>query len=525
MADNLRRLSKGTKLAFGIGSAGEVIFLGMMNSFVGIFYNQAIGLSNSLIGTAIMLAMLSDAVSDPIIGMLSDRWRSKLGRRHPFLYAAPLPLALALYLIFNPPESLTGDNLASNANQWLLFAWLAFWTALSRVFLTMYVIPHLALGGEMTQDANERSRLFSINALCGYMSGALFAFAAWGVFLGGESLNANGDLVPRHLDPTAYGPLVYTACGIALATIWLCAWGTSGQIQHLSKAPPAGDRPNLKMLYGDLAGPLKNRNYLFLVIGFFFFMISIGLNETFGVFVNTYYWELATEQIRWYHLVGVPAIIVGASIAPMLMRRFDRKPILVLALTGMAIHAQLPIDLRLMGLFPDNSSPYLLPLLLANHAGLSFFVAISGVAVMAMLGDISDEIELENGKRQEGLVYSARAFFAKASNSAGHFFGGIMLDAFVALPFEAVPGEVDPDVVNRLGLSAGPIMGVSALTAIFFYMKYDLTKQRHAEILEKLAARKSENAQTDTVSTEQSEAASGNRTALSGQEQPRRSSA
>lgn len=489
MVGNRRLLPMRTKLAFGIGSVGEVVFLGMLNSFIGIFYNQAIGLSNSLIGTAIMLALLSDAVSDPLIGLVSDRWRSKLGRRHPFLYAAPLPLALSLYFIFSPPEMLTGGG-AAEANQFWLFIWLTAWAMVSRLCLTLYVIPHLALGAELTQEPHERSRLFSINAVCGYVAGALFSFMAWGYFLGGETLNSEGVSIPKHLDPVAYGPLVYTACGLVLLTIWLCAWGTKNQIPHLSQAKEKAENDAKRPLLKDLLGPLKNRNYLFLMIGFFFFMISVGLNETFGVFVNTYFWELGTKDIRWFGLMAVPAILIGALLAPLLMRKYDRKPILVCALIGMAIFAQLSIDLRLLGLFPENGSPILLPILVANIAGLVLCTAIAGVTVLSMLGDIADEIELATGLRQEGLVYSARAFFAKASNSFGHLIAGIMLDLVVIIPFDAVPGQVDSDVIFRLGLSAGPVMGLGSLAAIYFYLKYDLPAKRHAEILEQIEQRK-----------------------------------
>lgn len=490
MSDNCRKLKLPTKLAFGIGSVGEVVFLGMLNSFIGIFYNQAIGLSNSLIGAAIMLALLSDAISDPIVGLVSDRWRSKLGRRHPFLFAAPVPLAISLYFIFSPPEMLTASSTTGEASQWLLFAWLTVWAMVSRLCLTLYVIPHLALGGELTQDRNERSKLFSINAVCGYIAGALFSFVAWGYFLGGETLNAEGVSIPKHLDPVAYGPLVYTACGLVLVTIWLCAWGTKNQIQYLSEAPIETGGTSRRLLFSDLMGPLRNKNYMFLMVGFFFFMISVGLNETFGVFVNTYFWELGTKDIRWFGLAAVPAILLGALAAPVLMRKFDRKPVLVTALIGMSVFAQLTINLRLLGLFPENDSPVLLPLLVANIAGLTFATAIATVTVLSMLGDISDEIELSTGLRQEGIVYSARAFFAKASNSFGHLIAGIMLDVVVVIPFDAVPGQVDPDVIFRLGLSAGPFMGAGALFAIYFYLKYDLSADRHAEILEEIKVKK-----------------------------------
>ena len=130
-----RKLSWGTKLTFGIGAVGESVYLGLFNTFITIYYNQAIGLSNALIGTAIMLAMIGDAITDPMVGIVSDRWRSKHGRRHPFLFVAPIPLAIALYCIFNPPAAFV-DN-PEGASQLSLFIWLSVWTILSRGFRPM----------------------------------------------------------------------------------------------------------------------------------------------------------------------------------------------------------------------------------------------------------------------------------------------------------------------------------------------------------------------------------------------------
>ncbi|NRA31313.1 MAG: MFS transporter, partial [Parvularculaceae bacterium] len=460
-----------TKLAYGVGSVGEQVFFGMFNSFITIYYNQALGLSNSLIGLAIMVALLGDAVSDPAVGMISDRWRSKLGRRHPFLFAAPIPVAIAVYCVFQPPEGLTGAG-GAPASQTGLFLWLCIWTVLARLFLTLYTIPHFALGGELTKNAHERSKLFSINSVFGYMTGALFAFVAWGYFLGGETTNASGDVIPRHLDAAAYGPLVLTASGVILLAITISAWGTYSRIPTLSAPPAPTARFGLKNYYLDILNVAQNRNYLFLIAGFFFFMISVGMNETFAVFVNTYVWELGTGDMKYFGLAAAPAIVIGALLAPWLMKRFDRRPVLLCAMTSVVLMVQLPLNLRLLGLFVSNESHLLLPLLLGQSAIISGSIAVGAVAVLSMLGDVADQLELEKGTRQEGLIYSARTFFAKASNSAGHFFAGILLDIFIRLPFGAVPGNVEDDVIFRLALAGGPIMSFAALVAIPLYARY-----------------------------------------------------
>ncbi|MEH6606916.1 MAG: MFS transporter [Pseudomonadales bacterium] len=96
------KISLGARLCFGSGAVGEAVYFSLFNTFIIIYYNQAIGLSNALIGTAIMLAMIGDAITDPIVSIVSDRWRSRHGRRDPFLWVAPLPLAIGIYCIFNP---------------------------------------------------------------------------------------------------------------------------------------------------------------------------------------------------------------------------------------------------------------------------------------------------------------------------------------------------------------------------------------------------------------------------------------
>ena len=108
-----------------------------------------------------------------------------------------------------------------------------------------------------------------------------------------------------------------------------------------------------------------------------------------------------------------------------------------------------------------------------------------------MLSDTIDENELVTGLRQEGLFFSARTFIGKAASSLGHLFAGIMLDVFVRLPFQAVPGEVSSDVIFRLGLAAGPIMGLAAVASIIFYAYYNLSRDQHREIVAALEKKRS----------------------------------
>ena len=97
------RVRMKTKLAFGVGAIGEAGPYIAFQSFNMIFYNVVLGLPGSLCGLAVFLALVFDAVADPVIGFWSDRVRTRIGRRHPFMYAAPIPLALSFYCIYAPP--------------------------------------------------------------------------------------------------------------------------------------------------------------------------------------------------------------------------------------------------------------------------------------------------------------------------------------------------------------------------------------------------------------------------------------
>ena len=98
------RVPTRTKFFFGVGAGGEAASMWIFNALGLLFYQQILGLPAGLAGTALALAIFADAITDPLIGALSDRFRSRFGRRHPFLFTAPIPLAICVFLIFHPPQ-------------------------------------------------------------------------------------------------------------------------------------------------------------------------------------------------------------------------------------------------------------------------------------------------------------------------------------------------------------------------------------------------------------------------------------
>ena len=496
MVDSTQKLGFFTKFSFGFGQLGEALFLRFTLAFIPIFYNQAVGLSADLVGMALFIGIFADAITDPLIGSISDRWRSKrFGRRHPFLFVSAPPLALCLYMLFQPPEALiaipAGQELPE---QWPLFFWMAGWLLLGRFFLTLYVVPHLALGAELSTDYNERASVYSYNAMFGFFFGPMVAFAAWSFYFTGDSIRASdGALVSGQLDPARYEDVVLLAAIGIVIGIWICATFT---LRHVKRLPqPPEDLPPFvfKTVFVEVWGALQNRSYVMLMLGYFCLSMTLGHAESTNTIVFTFYWEMQPEQIRWFSFWQTAGFVAGAFLAPFLIRFTQKRPLLIASVLGYAIIHPAPYILRMMGLWPENQDEALLPMLLGWTFFATLCLGLLNVCVMSMLADLVDQHELKTHRRQEGIFYSARVFFAKASNSVASSLAGITLAYYAELPANSIPGELDEGILSRMGWLV-IIFSAGALIATLFYGRYKLDKQKVEEIQRQLAAQQNNTA-------------------------------
>jgi Na+/melibiose symporter-like transporter len=138
--------------------------------------------------------------------------------------------------------------------------------------------------------------------------------------------------------------------------------------------------------------------------------------------------------------------------------------------------------------FPANHTAMLLPLLLLQNVVSAHCLGGLNVSVMSMLADVIDQHTLKTGNVQAGIFYSARTFFAKASNSMSNLIAGVLFSYVVLLPTGAIPGKLPADVLYRLGVVAGPLAALGAVISIFFYSAYRLSKAEHAGIQAELDA-------------------------------------
>ena len=471
-------LSFGTKFAFGVGQMAEGIKNTAFGTFLLIYYNQVLGLPGSLAGLAIMIALCFDAITDPLAGSLSDNLRSRWGRRHPFMYASAVPLGLFFVGLFVPPAGL-GD--------WGLFAWLTVFAVLTRGAMTLYHVPHLALGAELTEDYEERTSIVSFRQVFGVLGNLATVVFGFLVFF------ADQDGVKGNLIASAYPPFALTFAVLMCVTILWSGWGTHHMIPRLSvpAAPPhrLSTTELLVRVFTDLAAAVTNHSFRWLFSGVIIVFVMVGVQSALNLYMANYFWEFSSTQLLWVSLAPPLGMLIGAPFTRLINRRFDKKPSLVLGTAWYAVFQLSPPILRLLGLFPENDDPMLAPLITVMYVIGGAGVVQALVTAGSMMADIADEHELGSGRRQEGIFFGALSFSGKAASGVGNLIGGIALD-LIAFPDAAVPGAVPDAVLTRLGLAYGPVVMGFAVVAVWCYTHYRLTRVRHEEILAALKARR-----------------------------------
>jgi glycoside/pentoside/hexuronide:cation symporter, GPH family len=305
-------------------------------------------------------------------------------------------------------------------------------------------------------------------------------FLAYFLFLQPDKTHAVGQL-----NPAGYARYGATAAVIMFAAILISAAGTHNQISKF-RVPPVR---HLKLfaMAREMASTWANRSFLFLTIAGLATSMATGLIASLNVYFNTYFWELSARQISIFTLgifLSATLALVGA---PILSRRFGKRPsAMVLILLAVFIGTG-PIILRLLGLFPANHSPLVLPILI-GQAITSTALSITGsILTSSMIADVVEDSELRTGRRSEGLLFSASSLVAKAVSGIGIFASGLLLLA-IHFPRKAQPGHVPPEVIRHLALVYVPTIFILYGLALTFLMGYRITRASHKETLERLAA-------------------------------------
>jgi Na+/melibiose symporter-like transporter len=470
----MSQLKLGTKIAYATGqaivNAKDVPF----QYFFVTFFGTVMGVPFAIVSLANLLILMVDAITDPIMGSISDNWRSeKWGRRHLFMILGILPFGLGMWLTFTPPSTLT---------QPALVAWMIGMAVLVRVSLTLFAIPHMALNAELTDSYEERTELSTYRALIGNIIGVILGVLAFAVFLPQTDGATDTDGL---LETSGYSYLALTCGIVGMLAAAISIWGTRSEIprinrQRLDTAPPWWSG------YVEFARALGNKTFRSLTLGFTCFAIMAGLATVMTTYILNYFWGLELAQTAAVALALGAAIIPGSIITPWLARLFDKRNALLFCTLIYAAIYVVPITMRLMGLMPENGTDVLFYSLL----GIYFFgqIFVIGILILSesMMADVSDEYEMVTGARQEGVLFSGVMFARKASFAIGGSLASMGL-AVIAFPQQTAPADVPAGALFNLGLFFAPTILVLLLGAFFFFLGYPLTRKRHAEIQQMLA--------------------------------------
>lgn len=463
------RLGLATKLAYGLGSVAFGVKDAGFQSFLLLFYNQLIGLPSQWVSGAIALALIADACVDPVVGHLSDHWRSRWGRRHPFMYAAALPVAISYLLLWNPPH-------ASHA---VLFFYVLATAVIVRTFISVYEIPSAALVAELTPDYDQRTNLLSYRSAFGYLGGLGMALLAYLVFLRSTPAYPQGQLNPHGY--SAYGAV---SAVVMFAAILLSAAGTQRFVPFLHRPTEAPRK--LGEFVREMFSTLANRSFLMTLGSGSFQSLAGGVHYALTLYFATYYWELTSRQISVLVVQSFIAALAASALAPRAARLMGKKGAALTALALSVPIAVLPFLLRQAGLFPANHSPWLVPALFGINSIAGALLIGASILTNSMVADVVEDSQVRTGRRSEGLFFAASAFTGKLVSAGGLFFAGVLL-WLVAFPAGAQPGHVAPQVLSRLVWTYVPIFAGLSVIATGFLVFYDISRHRHEDNLRRAA--------------------------------------
>jgi Na+/melibiose symporter-like transporter len=487
----MRRLSYPTMVAYGFGQVGEALMGAGFGTFLLFYYQQIIGVSGTVTATALALSLMVDALCDPIVGSLSDKIRTRWGRRHPFIVAAALPLCVGFYCLFNPPAGLTQAG---------YFVWLTVFAIITRQSLTVFHVPHLALGAEMARDYTQRSTLYSFNILFSSLGGAVGTAIAYRAFF-----PTTQEFDPGLLNPAGYHTFsIAFAVGIFVA-ILVCALGTWHEIPHLlvraeapgTKSAARAPRASLPRLFVQMVREFRvvfaNPSFKSVFFGMMLAFLMLSIEGVFGAYMGVHFWGLTTEQLSLLPFFAVVGLLGSLLLIVPVTRWLDKKMTLVWCAVIAILNGNVLVMLRLFApdWFPANGSSLILPLIALTTFVGSLMGPLIFATLNSMFADIVDEHELATGKRQEGIVFAARSFAVKVTTSVGLIVGGWLLDA-IGFPKAARAGTVAADVLWDLGFIVGPATSVFVLAGVFMYLGYSLDRDRHAQVVRELAQRRAE---------------------------------
>lgn len=457
-----RPFSLAGKLAFGAGDIGPGMTANLLAFSFLIFLTTTAGLSPVAAGSVLAIGRVWDAINDPLIGYLSDNTRSRWGRRYPWMVLGALPFGLTFFLTWIVP------GFQSETARFWYYVIIAL---LFQVFNTVVNLPYTTLTAELTKDYDERTELTAFR-LGSSLTGAISALAL-------------GLLISNLVDdPRQQYMILAAVCSVlaVLPLLW-CVIGTypyaveRGALQPVDDPNAAAKLPFLQQI----KIVLSNRAFLCVVGIYLFAWLALQMTASVIPFYATFVMNLDS-----YFLAAL--LVQGTAIAMMvvinyLSRRYGKQEAFYAGI-GTWIIAQIALFFIQPG---QVAALYLLCVV------VSFGVAAAYVVPWAMLPDVIELDELQTGQRREGVFYAFMTLLQKVGLAGGLLLVGYALELSGFVSPDVTPGAeavIQPDsALLAIRVFIGPVPAVLLVVALVMAYFYPITRQKHEEILLRLAER------------------------------------
>ncbi|MFP4501948.1 MAG: MFS transporter [Candidatus Hydrogenedentota bacterium] len=452
-----RRLALRTRTGYGAVELGMSAAEVMLLFYLLEFYTKYVGLRADLAGFALALALLWDAITDPLMGGISDRTRSRFGKRRPYIFLGMIVLAAGIMLVFSHPDFTSQSG---------KFFFLLFGYIVTNTGMTIIAVPHAALAGEISFDRNERTELF----------GWRMVFRTFGLLV---AALLPGLLVMYFQERVGMSrTLTSRWVGIAVIVTGLITFFSMAKIdapaEPLKRKVRALEGTVLAELHGFFRGlraVATNKAFLPLLLTY---VIAYG-GRTLNTSVALYYYEIRLElSDREIHvnIIGLFTVVVCLSIGAwvLLSRKYGKKlpgfwGAFSLGVTTIIIYPIMP------------PGQVMWPMLLGSVLG--GFLAGSIIIFESLVADVVDYDELITGEHREGLYFGCWTMTTKVSRAVTLAFTGLVLDRIGLKEGQ----QVQPDEVGEwLAIIYGPVVGGCFLVAALIFLTMPLTDARHRRI-------------------------------------------
>lgn len=402
-------------VVYGAGGLIPIALFNIAGQLIGLIGNISLGLSAFWLGTILIIPRIWDGISDPLMGHISDNTRSRWGRRRPYVLIGGITVALSFVMMWWVPKhsSVQGWFPSDSAFEWFQLAYIFISLMFFYTAMTVFEIPHGALGLEMSPNPHERTRLCSAKSFFGNLFAMgtpwLFALAGLEFFKGAGGSEADG---------MRYVSIVVAVIMIPVSIWWFIALQEPSSVRLKNASAEKKTE-----FWSDMKYIVSNRNFLFLMVCVFILALGFNFVGLLNYYISIFY-IFGGDKTAAGPLLGINGTIWAVTgllaVFPLnwLAPKFGKRETLIISIVLMCAA-------QLSKIFCYNPTyPYLviIPTILLS-AGMLFFFTLSS----AMLGDICDEDDLKTGKRNEGSYYSVFWWFVKMGTAIASFVTGILI--------------------------------------------------------------------------------------------------